>query len=362
MPLTWHNPKDMKIAFDAKRYYHNQTGLGNYSRTLVSGLQKLDTSLDTLLYDARSFNRSFGLGRQAKKDGADIYHGLSNEIPFDIHKGKIPSIVTIHDVCWRTYPDMYHFFDRKIYDLKYGWSARNADGVLAISESTKQDIMAFYDVPEERIQVIYQPVNEIYYQPITREEALSRMNKAGITLPQDFMLYVGSVNSRKNLMGVVQAMAQLPESCRLPLVVIGGGREYKDLVLKEIHRLSLDNLIIWVSCSETVLLQSFYTLASLFVYPSFYEGFGLPVVEAALSGCPVLTSNVSSLPEAGGPNTLQATPTSIEDIAQKMERGICDNELRKKMIEGARNYALTQFAPCKLFQQVLDFYGKIKNQ
>ena len=142
----------MKIGFDAKRYYHNQTGLGNYSRTLVNGLKKLFPENEYVLYDEGALTRTFSLGKKAAKDGCDIYHGLSNEIPFDLSAGKRPaSIVTIHDVAWLTFPDMYHWADRKIYNWKYGSSCRRADQVLAISESTKRDVIRFYGVQEEKV-------------------------------------------------------------------------------------------------------------------------------------------------------------------------------------------------------------------
>jgi len=348
----------MRIAFDAKRYYHNRTGLGNYSRTLISGICNSDPGLEPLLYDAGTFERTFHLGKKAKTDGAMLYHGLSNELPFDLVRSGIPGIVTIHDVCWRTFPDMYHAIDRKLYDIKYGWAARNADFVIAISDSTRRDVMEFFNVPEERIATIYQPVGKIYYSQISKSDANKILSDAGIVIPTDYMLYVGSVNSRKNLLGVIRAMARLPQSCRMPLVVIGGGGEYRKTVISEIGHLGLENLVMWLSCNDDSVLQALYTLANLFVYPSFYEGLGLPVVEASLSACPVLTSNVSSLPEAGGPWSLQADPSSVDDIACKMEQGIADSSLRQKMISGGREYALEHFAPEKLFKQLLNLYSQ----
>ena len=349
----------MRIAFDAKRYYHNHTGLGNYSRTLVKGLLETAPETEVLLYDAKALKRTFALGAQARKDGATLYHGLSNELPFDIRRSGVPCIVTIHDVCWRTFPGMYHPIDRTLYDLKYGWAARHADCVLAISENTKRDVMHYMNVPEERIRVIYQPVGAAYYTPITEAEAKRRLAEAGMDVPGSFMLYVGSVNARKNLLGAVRAMALLPASCRMPLVVVGDGREYKKKVLEEVGRLGLGDLILWKRCSEATQLQALYTLAHLFVYPSFYEGFGLPVVEAALSGCPVLTSNVSSLPEAGGPDTLQAVPSDTEDIARKMEQGISDTTLRLSMRDGARAYAREMFSPPLLFGKLYELYEEM---
>ena len=150
----------MKIAYDAKRYYHNRTGLGNYSRTLVSCMASRHEDVEAVLYDSKSLERTFRLGRKAAGEGCELFHGLNNELPRDIMKAGIPSIVTMHDVAWRTFPDMYKPWDRLIYDWKYGWSARHASHVVCISESTKRDVMHYYNVPEERISVIYQPVQE----------------------------------------------------------------------------------------------------------------------------------------------------------------------------------------------------------
>ena len=134
----------MKIGFDAKRYYHNNTGLGNYSRTIVGGLQEMFPENEYTLYDEKSFARTFRLGRKAADDGCDIFHGLSNEIPFDLVGKRTKSIVTIHDVAWRTFPAMYHWADRQIYDYKYGRSCRKAavqysDTTDATTRATRQN-------------------------------------------------------------------------------------------------------------------------------------------------------------------------------------------------------------------------------
>ena len=212
-----------KIGFDAKRYYHNRTGLGNYSRTLVAALKEQYPDIGHKLYDSKSIERTFSLGRQAVKDGCQLFHGLSNELPRDIVKSGIPSIVTMHDVAWRTFPDMYTFFDRHIYDWKYGWSAKNATHVVCISESTKRDVMRFYHVPAERISVIYQPVQQCFYTAIADDEAtrialnaLPYLNDNGKVRP--FIITVGSINSRKNLLGMVKAFNRVPEEERPCLI------------------------------------------------------------------------------------------------------------------------------------------------
>ena len=194
----------MKIGFDAKRYYHNHTGIGNYSRAIIKGLQALYPDDDYLLYD-----------------------------PADILKSGVRSIVTLHDTAWRTYPQMYHWIDRQIYDYKYGRSCHIANHVLAISESTKKDVMRFYDIPEVKISVIYQPVQELFYKSLSGDEAdrlIADAVSSGMlsaALPKDFILNVGSINSRKNLLGLVRALELIPAEQRPPLLVVGNGHEYK---------------------------------------------------------------------------------------------------------------------------------------
>ncbi len=350
----------MKIGFDAKRYYHNNTGLGNYSRTIVKGLQALFPENKYVLYDESSFSRTFRLGNKARKDGCDLFHGLSNELPVDI---KIPSLLTIHDICWRTYPEMYHFFDRHIYDLKYGSSCKRADKIIAISESTKRDLMDIYGIKEEKIEVIYQPVQEYYYTPLEEAEAKRLISEALPTLPEDFLLYVGSINKRKNLLSVVKALSLIPESERCMLLIIGNGREYRKEVETFIAEHHLEK---WTRIESNIhnnrLLQALYRQAKIFIYPSFYEGFGLPVVESALQNTPVITSTVSSLPEAAGPDACLIDPyaeDAAEQIAQNTIRLLNDKELHDSIGEKMEAYARDMFTPETQARKMMEVYRKL---
>ena len=367
----------MRIGFDAKRLYNNFTGLGNHSRTTIDILTaefpnneywlytpKVRLNGATLPYIGKkgchtvtpkgvmrgSAWRTYGLVNQMKKDSIDVFHGLSNEMPVGLFHSGIASVVTIHDVAFKTFPDMYHWHDRKIYDMKWQYACNHADHIICISECTKRDVLEFYNVPEHKVEVIYQPVNPIYYQkPMERAD-----------LPP-YLLYVGSVNSRKNLLGVVKAMELMPKDLQLPLVVVGGGGSYKQKVKQYIAEKGMESRVMWPDMMDADGLKRLYTNAEMLVYPSFYEGFGLPVVEAQLCGCPVVTSNVSSLPEAGGPFALQADPNSPEDICEKMTRLLTDTELRQKTIEGGRQYASETFDPRKLARQLMGVYEKLKN-
>ena len=395
----------MKIGFDAKRLYNNFTGLGNHSRTTIDILTAEYPENQYFLYTPKlrlnpvtspylqkagchtvqphgflrgGLWRTWGLPSDLKRDGIELFHGLSNELPVGIHRTGIPSVVTIHDVAFRTFTDMYHWADRQIYDLKWRYAVRHADRIIAISECTKRDIIRFYDIDESKIDVVYQPVNVRYYEdPLRPNEHLPLYGEETIrqTLPshrggglgeggwkgQSFMLYVGSINSRKNLLGIVKAMQLLPPDLDLPLYIVGDGHEYKREVQNYIAEHGMELRFRWLGGLTHDELQQLYANAQLFVYPSFYEGFGLPVVEAMLSGCPVVSSNVSSLPEAAGPYSLLADPSSPEDIADKMRQVLTDTELRARMITGSRQYAMQTFHPAVLAQRLMEVYKTLKN-
>lgn len=374
----------MKIAFDAKRLYNNFTGLGNYSRTMIDILTEYHPDNEYMLYTPKvklnaqtepyltkehcktvfpsgmvrgSIWRTFVQASDLKRDSADIFHGLSHEIPLGLKSKGIRSVVTIHDVAFKTFTRMYHWHDRRIYDMKFRYSCNNADRIIAISECTKKDVMRFYGVPEEKIDVVYQPVQRLFYNPLDKAKARAMAEKAVKGLPQDFMLYVGSINSRKNLLSIVKALEVMPASLRMPLLIVGNGREYKTEVQKYIASRGIEKYFIWATnIRDNHQLQALYTCAKLFIYPSFYEGFGLPVVEAMLNGCPVVTSNVSSLPEAGGPTSLQVDPNSVEAISDAMAIAIENEDLRNAMISSGWQYAIDKFSPENIANQLMSIY------
>lgn len=350
----------MLIGFDAKRYYHNYTGLGNYARTIVGGLQTFCPELHLRLYDEKAWDRTFRLARKAERDGCRILHGLSNELPRDCrHRTRLRSFVTMHDVAWRAFPGMYSWVDRQLYDWKYGFSARHADHVIAISESTRRQVQQAFDVEDSRISVVYQPVQPLFYTPVAREQA-RRMAEAAVPgLPQEFLLSVGSVNSRKNLLGSLRALATLPAGSRPPLVVVGNGHEYmaecRDFAVRSLRRQD----VFWVTdLADNNVLQALYTCALALLYPSHYEGFGLPVAEALLQGCPVLTSQGSSLPEAAGPGAILTDPADPEALSDALHRLVDDSLLRRKLATEGERYCRETFDPERLARQLCALYRR----
>ena len=348
----------MKIAFEAKRAYTNGTGLGHYSRTLLSSLATnypehayfLCTPKVTDRYQAAAFSNMQVVTPQSfpgslftsawrsswvKKDllrlGIDLYHGLSHEIPLGIQHTGIKTVVTIHDLIFERYPKQFNPIDVKIYRKKFSYACANANRVIAISQQTKDDIMTFYHTPEDKIDVCYQSCNPSFAGIVN--EAEKQRVKALYRLPERFYLYVGSVIERKNLLTICKALHLLQGN--IPLVVIGEGDDYKKQVEQYIKEQGLEQQVIFLSDSAEAKTNAAFRSAADFpaiyqqaicmIYPSIFEGFGIPVLEALFSRIPVITSNISCLPEAGGPGAWYIDPYDAAQMADAM-RQIADNE------------------------------------
>lgn len=365
----------MRIAFDAKRIFNNQTGLGNYSRTLVDNLQQYYPAEDYLLCTPKlpvqankyttqfktltpstSFKhiwRSYSIKKDLEREGVDLYHGLSNEIPFWLR--KIKTVVTIHDVIFKILPNTYPQLDRWLYEEKTQYACKHASMIIAISEQTKQDLIQFCQVAPERIKVVYQPCQPIFYE--TNQIGKGAINFNTTKLPSEYMLYVGSITERKNLLSIVKSIWQMREDQRLPLVIVGNGKNYKKTVEAYIASHKLEKWIYWIdNLRSTEQLKQLYQEAQLLVYPSFYEGFGLPVVEAMLCGTPVITSNVSALPEAGGQFAKLINPNEVGDLRTAIQEILSDSDLRLKMSIAGRKDALERFDPEKLTRAMMKVY------
>lgn len=374
----------MKIGFDAKRLYCNFTGLGNYSRSVVKNLQLLFPDNDYHLYtpkrriDAetdqfykspdfhtyipktafKSFWRSYAIVSLLKKDGIELFHGLSNELPANLKQANIASVVTIHDLIFKVLPETYPFIDRQIYNQKVKKACENADCIIAVSESTKKDIVHFYGINPEKIEVVYPSCNPIYYESAEIEDAASILAKYQI--PSEYLLSVGTVEKRKNLKLIIEAYALLAPELRIPLVIIGGGKSYRNEVIALIKEKGLEAHVVWIDkLKDNRHLQAVYQQAKALIYPSRYEGFGLPVVEALLSKTPVITSNISSLPEAGGPSSLLVDPNDASALSSAISQVLTDEDLRNQMIKEGYAYAWETFAPDKLTQQLEELYIRV---
>ena len=354
----------MKIGFDAKRALNNSTGLGNYARVLLNALahyfpeeeyllytpmvnteysELLDDKLALHLPDRTSrFNRgsiwrTFGLATEVLKDRVDLFHGLSNELPYGINKSGAASVVTIHDLIFLKHSKQYPFLDRSIYTLKTKYAAKHADKIVAVSHETKHDLMEFYSVPEKKIEVIHPAVDELFYQEATKEQ------KAGVAkkynLPQKYILTVGSFFPRKNQKVILEAFAALAAQAEEDLVMVGNSGTERQNTEEAIARLGLRNRVKIIDAVSNVDLPVVYQQSSLCVNASLWEGFGMPVLEGLCSNVPVLASDIASHKEAGGTAARYFKASDKEDLHQLMRRVLTDANLKRDMIAQGRTQA-----------------------
>lgn len=365
----------MHLAYDAKRLFCNATGLGNYSRSLVANLVQTFPHLSPQLYSPsislppekiapflatpyqihqsqhpiKAWWRSVGIKKELQKAGVDIYHGLSNELPWQLSSTGIKTVVTIHDLIFKHFPQFFPWVDRQFYAWKTQYSCQQADLILAISESTKQDLLAHYDLPPEKIKVLYQACEASYYNLPPLDFAPL---KAQYQLPDKFILFVGTLEARKNVDLLFQAHALLPKEQQLPIVLVGRG-QLPASYSPDLPLYWLDNI------QSTQELQTLYQAAQLLVYPSLYEGFGLPIVEALLCQTPVVAAATSSLTEAGGPHSWYVPPYDAQACAAAISSILTQPQLaairRKKGLE----YAQQKFAPNQLSQQLMQHYQSL---
>ncbi len=366
------------IGFDAKRMLRNGTGLGNYGRTLVNDLvastddtwqfrlyapdegredlrakicssSKLSYSYpQTALRIQRSLWRiGQGIIRDMQRDGVQLYHGLTGELPKGLSLSGIKSVVTIHDLIFMRHPEYYHWLDAKLYAWKFRYTCQEADRIIAISERTKQDVMELGHVSAEKIDVIYQSCSPKFTRQLGREVLEQVRSKFG--LPQRFILNVGTIEERKNLLLAVRALEQLPPE--IHLVAVGKQTKYAQR-LPQSDRL---HLLSGVTDEE---LAALYQSAEVFVYPSRYEGFGIPVIEAINSGLPVVACTGSCLEEAGGPDCLYVSPDDVEGMAHAIRQQLKGADGREERLRRNKEY-VRRFEGLDVASQVMRVYQQV---
>lgn len=376
----------MRIGFDAKRAYHNATGLGNYSRTLILSLAEYFPENEYFLFNPKpsdrfelkgpalreiqpgsmiyrslpSLWRTYGIKKDLRKNNIDIYHGLSHEIPRGIENTGIRSVVTMHDLIFEKYPEQFNPADVKIYRSKFRHACEKSNLIIAVSEQTKKDIIDLYRIPGEKIRVCYQSCRPDFFHDISESDLQAVRLK--FALPEKYFIYVGSIIERKNLHRIIEAMSAMDASCRLPLVVIGTGSSYREKAGKLIEKSGLENQVLFLSEKGFSIsehdLHALYKMSEALIYPSLYEGFGIPILEALASGTPVITSKTSCLPEAGGPGSLYVNPLDTDDIARAMTKILSDESGSAEMIKQGKEHA-RKFSREKAAADVMNVYREL---
>ncbi|HEY0056618.1 MAG TPA: glycosyltransferase family 1 protein [Pedobacter sp.] len=367
----------MRIAFDGKRAVQNFTGLGNYSRfvlellaqqypeneyfvyaqkSLPPGLARLN-KLELCQPPQKKFNalwRSYGVIKDLQRDNISLYHGLSNELPFGITSAKIPSVVTIHDLIFLRFPEFYPLVDRIIYKYKFKYACENASRIIAVSEQTKEDIISYFDISEDKIDVVYQGCNKVFQEPSSDE--LKRKIGRKYKLPKQYLLQVGTIERRKNLLLTIKALRNIPRTIKL--VVIGKETTYLKEVKGLIAQYKLDRRVIFLKDVPVEDLPPIYQQAQIFIYPSEFEGFGIPIIEALHSGIPVIAAIGSCLEEAGGPDSSYIHPHDDIQLSWSVNSILNNPDLSRKMVEKGFEY-VKKFDSTELAKKLMSTYQKV---
>jgi len=360
----------MRIAFDAKRIFHNTSGLGNYGRNLINSLEQYYPDNDYLLFTPRNGRvpfkpassrilypdtntpalwRSFSIIRQIAREQPDIYHGLSNELPFTMRSAKCRSAVSVHDVIFRRYPEAYGIIDRNIYHYKTRFAIRHADVIFTSSQATANDLEQLYGADPGRMVVLFPGVEQIFYEPAEPSAVTEN-------LPTEFFLFVGLGNRRKNFEIVLEALSRQSESQRIPVVAVHGPGKYASAMRLLTTQRKLEKWVHFIP-SDNAGLRALYHQAVALIYPSLYEGFGMPVAEALVCNCAVLASDRSSIPEAGGNAALYFDPEHADALADAMFR-IQDDQFRANCIQKGIAYR-ERFTPEVLAGTAMDAYRRL---
>ncbi len=373
----------MRIGFEAKRVFHNKTGLGNYSRDLIrilatyfpennyflynpkkSRIQLFETDETivfeknprTLLYKKfKNFWRQKGIISDLQQDKISVFHGLSGEIPIGLKSKNIKSVVTIHDLIFLKMPELYSFWDRKIYTYKFKKAANNSNLIIAISEQTKNDIVDYFGISESKIKVIYQGCHSMFKDSFNTNEFNNVILK--FNLPEKFLLNVGTIETRKNVFLVVKAIRNL----NITLVIVGKETNYSQEIRNYISENNLTDKVIFLKNLSLKELAIVYQLATIFVYPSFYEGFGIPIIEAMYSKTPVITSKGGVFSEVGGENSIYIDPNNIEEMKHAISTLWNDKDLRKNITEKGFEF-VQKFNDQIIAIQYMDVYKNLNSK
>jgi glycosyltransferase involved in cell wall biosynthesis len=374
----------MKIGFDAKRAFNNRTGLGNYSRFVIENLANYYPDNEYFAYTPKLSNtfqndfipqikdvrivlpqhyiykklggiwRSFYLDTVLQYDNIDIYHGLSNELPNASKSRKYQSIVTIHDLIFLRYPQLYPFIDRKIYDWKFKSACNSADKIIAVSTITKDDIVKNYHVSPEKIKLSSMSCSSLFYKNCHVEE--KEKIKKIYNIEDEFLLCVATLEERKNQLLIIKAIKLLSKENTPKLILIGRKTKYVEQLLKYIEKENLQSRVQLLHNVQTEHLPAIYQSAKIFIYPSVYEGFGIPILEAMHSQTPIITTEKTTMQEIGEDACLYCNLTDEQLLAYQIERLLTSESLQCELINKGKE-RVKQYSPEVISKELMNIYS-----
>ncbi len=366
----------MNIGFDAKRAFNNSRGLGNYSRTIIENLIYHNNNYNYILFTPKTkislfnpkkekctiikknslfhpFWRSKKIIHDLIENNIKLYHGLSNELPIGIHKKPIKTIVTIHDLLFLKHPKLYPFFDRLIYKWKTKYACFAANHIIATSNNVKKQLIDYLNVNPNKISVVYQSCNQLFQKDINKKDCIAIKEK--FNLPEKFILCVGTIEKRKNLMLILKQIHKIEEK----LVIVGKkGNAFKK-IMNFIEKNHLNNKILFLEKVLNIDLPFVYSLSNALIFPSIDEGFGIPIIEALFTKTPVICLNKTATFEAGGKNSIYIN--SINELPQVLNELKKNKFLKKKIIKEGYIHA-QKFSSKKTTEKLLNIYKKVAHE
>ena len=352
----------MRVAIDARKVH--DFGIGTYTRNLLRHLARMDRETEyVLLCQAMDLGLAAQLGPNfravlepspnysireqihvpwvLRRERPDVFHAPHYVLPPAV---PCRSVVTIHDCIHLMFPQYLPNRAAYVYARASMWmAARRSDLILTVSEASKRDILRFFNVPPEKIVVVYNAIDE-RFRATPSEEDVARVRER-YQLDHGFVLYVGNIKPHKNLVRLIEAFDALRKGGfeHLKLLIIGDEISKLPALRRAVHEHKLHKHVRFLGYLPDETLAVLYRLAAVFVFPSLYEGFGLPPLEAMASGTPVVTSNVSSLPEVAGGAAVLVDPYDVRSIVDGITRVLTDPvlaaELRARGIERAREFS-----------------------
>jgi glycosyltransferase involved in cell wall biosynthesis len=343
----------VRIGIDATSLPAQLTGAGNYVFQLITALNRIDTTNQYLIFtttlqaEALSVEREgfrvlrqnfrsrgtrlvweqVGLPALVRRHRLDVLHSPHYTMPLR-HSAR--SVVTFHDLTFLLYPELHQVAKRIFFPAIMRWSARHARRIITVSESTRRDLIRMLGVPPDRVTTVLSAADSDY-RPAPGAEVADVCARYGLR-PGEYLLYVGVLEPRKGVDRLVEAFSRVtPAAGGLTLVIAGKRGWMYDRIFAQVAALGLQEQVRFPGYVPRADLPALYSGARAFVYPSRYEGFGLPVLEAMSCGTPVITTNVSSMPEVAGDGALLVDPDDVHGLAAALARVVHNARLREEL-------------------------------
>ena len=379
----------LTIGINARYLQRRLSGIERYIIELISSLNKIDTQNKYLLFFNKDAPRPkipenghfksiissfptkhrflrllwehFYLFYEIKKYNVSLFHGPAFFVPF-LKPKNCKYVITVHDITFVKYPEAFTFGTRLYYKLLFPRSLDLADAIITDSESTKKDIIQKYKINPDKIQVIYLGVSTGFLEKYEKQKKEEIKKK--YMLPEKYFLFTGVLSPRKNIQTLLEAFYILKKEegyKEYKLLIVGGKGWLYESIFTKVAKLRLQDDVCFIEYVPEDDLPLFYALAQVYLFPSLYEGFGLPILEAMACGCPVITSNVSSMPEVAGDAALLINPTSVEELIASIKK-ITTNKKLKETMQKKGYEQIKKFSWEKTAQQTAAVYAQVTEQ